>query len=139
MLPDFIAHYEMELEDARKECSAKGLIERNLAALPGITEQRFGNLQDIEAVLRFLEIQQRVVQQKHYKKYLENYGRSLVSRDAERYAAAEQEVVDMDLLINQVALLRNQYLGIIKALESKNWTLSNIAKLRIAGFEDATI
>jgi hypothetical protein len=63
----------------------------------------------------------------------------LSSRDAEKYVDGETEVVEYEELINEVALLRNQYLGIIKALDSKNWTLSNIVKLRAAGMEDATL
>ncbi len=61
------------------------------------------------------------------------------SRDAEKYADGEQEVVEYEEIVNEVALVRNQYLGIIKALESKNWTLSNIVKLRVSGLEDASI
>jgi hypothetical protein len=63
----------------------------------------------------------------------------LSSRDAEKYADGEQEVVEYEEIVNEVALVRNQYLGIIKALESKNWTLSNIVKLRVSGLEDASI
>lgn len=138
-LPDFILEHLVELEQAKKETSIYGNLERNLAALPGITEHRFSQLQNIESVLNFLNIQQRAIKQKHYKKYLESYGRALTSRDAERYADAEQEVIDMDLVIAEVALLRNQYLSIIKALESKNFMLGHITRLRAAGLEDISI
>jgi hypothetical protein len=70
---------------------------------------------------------------------LEKYAKALSSRDAEKYADGEQEVVEYEEIVNEVALVRNQYLGIIKALESKNWTLSNIVKLRVSGLEDASI
>lgn len=139
LLPDFVAQYQVELEAAKKETSIHGNIERNLAALPGITEHRFGQLQNLESVLNYLNIQQRTIKQKYYKKYLETYGRALSSRDAERYADAEQEVVDMDLVIAEVALVRNHYLGIIKALESKNFMLGHISRLRAAGLEDIVI
>jgi hypothetical protein len=36
-------------------------------------------------------------------------------------------------------LLRNKWLGIIKALDIKQWQLSNIVKLRTAGLEDASL
>jgi hypothetical protein len=138
-LPDFLSEYQTELEQAKKETSIHGNLERNLAALPGITEYRFGQLQNIESVLNFLNIQQRSIKQKYYKKYLESYGRALSSRDAERYADAEQEVIDMDLVIAEVALLRNQYLSVIKALESKNFMLGHITRLRAAGLESISI
>ena len=114
-------------------------VEKNIAGLPGITEHRFNQLQEIEAVLNFMNIQLRKIRRKHFQKYLEAYNRALTSRDAEKYVDGEDEVVDYEVLINEVALLRNKWLGIIKALDQKQWHLSNIVKLRVAGLEDATL
>jgi len=138
-IPDFIAHYEAELEDARRDCRVGGVIEKNITALPGITEHRFNQLQEIEAVLNFLNIQLRKIRRKHFQKYLEGYARALTSRDAEKYVDGEDEVIDFETLINEVALLRNKYLGIMKAMESKNFMLGHIVRLRAAGMEDVTL
>lgn len=138
-IPDFIQHYERELEEAKKECRVGGLIEKNIKDLPGITEHRFNQLQEIEAVLNYLNIQLRKIRQKHYKKYLEAYQRALTSRDAEKYAEAEDEVIDFETIINEVALLRNKYLGIMKAMESKNFMLGHVVRLRAAGMEDIQV
>jgi hypothetical protein len=138
-LPDFVSYYETELVAAKIETSIKGNIEKNIAALPGITEQRFNQLQTIEAVLDYLNVQLRKTRSLAFRKYLENYNRVLTSRDAERYCDAEQEVIDMETLVNTVSLLRNKWLGIIKALESKNFMLGHIVRLRTAGMEDASI
>jgi hypothetical protein len=139
LLPDFVAHYESELIQAKLESGIKGNIERNLANLPGITEQRFYQLQEIEAVLNFLNIQLRKIRATTFKKYLENYNRALTSRDAERYVDSEEDVIDMETLCNEVALLRNKWLGIMKGLEAKQWQLGHIVRLRTAGMEDASI
>ena len=56
-LPDFISYYNAELDSAKKEVGIYGIVERNIRELPGITEQRFNQLQEIEAVLNFLNIQ----------------------------------------------------------------------------------
>ena len=138
-IPDFIAHYEAELNSARFDVSIKGKVEKNLADLPGVTEQYFSNLQEIEAVLNYLNIQLRKIRRKHFQKDLENYNRVLASRDAEKYVDGEQEVIDFEMLINEVALLRNRYLGIMKALESKNFMLGHLVRLKAAGMEDFTI
>lgn len=138
-IPDFIVHYENELVQAKREISTYGNIEKNLASLPGVTEHRFNQLQEIEAVLNYLNIQLRKIRQKHYKKYLEAYNRALTSRDAEKYAEAEDEVIDMETIINEVALLRNKWLAIMKGLESKNFMLGHIVRLRVAGQEDVTL
>jgi hypothetical protein len=63
----------------------------------------------------------------------------LTSRDAEKYAEAEDEVIDMETIINEVALLRNKWLGIMKGLESKNFMLGHITRLRTSGMEDASV
>jgi hypothetical protein len=138
-LPDFVTYYEAELNQAKQETGIRGNIERNLAALPGITEHRFNQLQEIEAVLNFLNIQLRKIRSTAFRKYLENYNRALTSRDAEKYIESEADVVDMETLINEVALLRNRWLGIMKGLEAKQWQLGHITRLRTAGMEDASI
>lgn len=138
-LPDFISHYERELTDAKSDCRVGGLIEKNITALPGITEHRFNQLQEIEAVLNFLNIQLRKIRRKHFQKYLEGYARALTSRDAEKYVDGEDEVIEFETLINEVALLRNRYLGILKGMESKNFMLGHIVRLRAAGMEDVQV
>jgi hypothetical protein len=135
-IPDFIAHYETELEDAKRDVRIGGLVEKNITALPGITEHRFNQLQEIEAVLNHLNIQLRKIRRKHFQKYLEAYARALTSRDAEKYVDGEDEVIDFETIINEVAYLRNRYLGIMKAMESKNFMLGHVVRLRAAGMED---
>lgn len=138
-IPDFISHFENELVDAKRDASIYGNVEKNLSALPGVTETRFNQLQEIEAVLNFLNIQLRKLRRKYFQKYLEGYQRALTSRDAEKYVDGEEEVIDFEVLINEVALLRNKWLGIMKALESKNFMLGHIVRLRSAGMEDISI
>jgi hypothetical protein len=138
-LPGCLDYFYNELDDARKEVKVFGNVEKMSAALPGIVEQRFNQLQEIEAVLEYLNIELRRVKSKAFKKYLENYQRALSSRDCEKYVDGEADVVDMEKIINEFAMLRNQWLGIIKALDIKQWQLSNIIKLRAAGLEDITL
>jgi hypothetical protein len=138
-IPDFITHYEQELDDAKRDCRVGGLVEKNITALPGITEHRFNQLQEIEAVLNYLNIQLRKIRRKHFQKYLEGYARALTSRDAEKYVDGEDEVIEFETLINEVALLRNRFLGILKGMESKNFMLGHIVRLRAAGMEDVQV
>lgn len=138
-LPDFITYYEAELASAKYDVSIKGRAEQNIANLPGVTERHFSSLQEIEAVLNYLNIQLRKIRRKHFQKYLEAYNRALTSRDAEKYTDGEDEVIDFETLINEVALLRNRYLGIMKGLDSKNFMLGHLVRLKTAGMEDFTI
>ena len=138
-IPDFIAYYESELLEAKREVGIGGLVERNVKDLPGITEHRFNQLQEVEAVLNYLNIQLRKIRRRHFQKYLEGYARALSSRDAEKYVDGEDEVIDYETIINEVALLRNRWLGIMKGLDSKSWMLGHITRLRTAGLEDVTL
>ena len=138
-IPDFISHYQREILEAKKECGIGGVVEINIKELPGITEHRFNQLQEIEAVLNFLNIQLRKIRRKHFQKYLEGYNRALSSRDAEKYADGEDEVIDQQHIINEVALVRNKYMGLIKAIDAKQFQINNIVKLRAAGLEDVSL
>ena len=134
-----MAHFEKELQNAKSECRIVGNLEKLSAGMPGIVEHRYNQLQEIEAILEYLNIELRRLKSHHFRKYLESYNRSLSSRECEKYVEGEADVVDYEKIINEFALLRNSWLGITKALEVKQWQLSNIIKLRVAGMEDATL
>ena len=138
-IPDAISHFESELANARAEVKLKGNVERAAAEMPGIVEQRFAQLQEIEAILNSLNIECRRLRSSFFKKYLENYQRALSSRDVEKYVDGEADVVDYEKIINEFALLRNKWLGLLKGLDQKQWQITNVVKLRVAGMEDATL
>ena len=51
----------------------------------------------------------------------------------------EDEVIDFETIINEVALLRNRWLGIMKGLDTKQWQMGHVVRLRTAGMEDIRI
>jgi hypothetical protein len=138
-LPACLEYYYDELVQAQRECKITGNIEKISSSLPGIVEQRFNQLQEIEAILEYLNIELRRLRSQTFRKFLENYQRALSSRDVEKYVDGEADVVDFEKLINEFALIRNKWLGVIKSLDIKQWQMSNIIKLRTAGMEDVTL
>ena len=134
-----ISHFEKEIDQARYECGMKGNLEKQSRDMPGIVEHRFNQLQEVEAILEFLNTEMRKLRAKTFRKYLENYNKALSSRDAEKYVDGEQEVGDLQYLINDFSLVRNRYIGVIKALEAKQFQINNIVKLRAAGLEDISL
>ena len=134
-----IEHFETQLNEARLDCGLKGNVEKHSRDMPGIVEYRFNQLQELEAILEYLNIEMRKIKTKHYKKYLEGYNKALSSRDADKYVDGDSDVVDLEKIINEFALLRNQWLGITKGLDQKQWQITNIVKLRVAGMEDANV
>ena len=138
-IPDAVSFFETELIQARAECKLVGNVEKSAAAMPGIVEHRFNQLQEIEAILNYLNIELRRLRSSYFKKCLENYQRALSSRDVEKYVDGEADVVDYEKIINEFALIRNKWLGVLKALDQKQWQITNVVKLRVAGMEDATL
>lgn len=139
-IPDCIDFFESELVSARVELSMKGkTLEKNEAELPGIMEYRFRQLQEIEAILEYLNTTLSKKRSDTFKKIFEKSDRALTASVAEKYVNGDQEIYDYMLLVNEFALLRNQYLAITKGLESKGWCMSNIVRLRCAGLDDARI
>lgn len=138
-LPDCIEYFYQELNSAKFEIKLYGNVEKASASLPGIVEHRFNQLQEIEAILEHLNIELRRIRSRAFKKYLENYQRALSSRDVEKYVDGEDDVVDMEKIINEFAMLRNQWLGIIKSLDIKGFQINNLIKLKVAGMEDFTV
>ena len=136
---DAISYFEKELDDAKWECRIKGSLEKLSASLPGLTEFRFNQLQEIEAILEHLNIELRRERSITFRKYLESYNRTLSSRDADKFVDGEQSVIDLTHLTNQFSLLRNKYLGVMKGLDTKQWQIGHITRLRTAGMEDIVI
>ena len=131
-----IEYFETELKQGRIEISLAGNIEKNSRDIPGIVEHRFGQLQEIEAILEHLNIELRKLRSIKYKQFLEHYQRQLTSRDVQQYIDGEQDVVDLQHLINEFALIRNKFIGFTKAIDAKQFQINNIIKLRAAGLED---
>lgn len=138
-IPNAMAYYESELLAAKKDVVVSGNIEKASANMPGIVENRFNQLQEIEAILEHLNIELRRLRSQHFRRYLENYQRALSSRDCEKFVDGESDVVDFEKIVNDFALLRNKWLGIIKALDTKAFQVNNIVRLRVAGLEDTTL
>ena len=138
-IPEALDYYNDQLLQAKKEIRIFGSLEKAAAEMPGLVEQRFNQLQELEAILEYLNIELRRLRSTFFKKYLENYQRALSSRDVEKYVDGEADVVDYEKIINELALIRNKWLGVLKSLDQKQWQITNIVKLRVAGMEDASL
>ena len=55
-IPDAAAYYEAELLAAKHDTRIAGNLEKAAANMPGIVENRFNQLQEIEGILEYLNI-----------------------------------------------------------------------------------
>ena len=133
--------------DNRIEQLAQDLREVNLTAhriqaelddLVTIKRER-RQLQEVEAILEYLNVELRKLRSKTFRQFIENYNRTMSSRDADKYVDGDENVCDLTHLVNEFALVRNKYLGFIKALDAKQFQLNNITKIRAARLEDVTL
>ena len=138
-IPAAISYYEKEIAVSKDETKIVGSLEKNSQELSGITSHRFGQLQELEAILKHLNIKYDKMRSDHYRKYLERYQRDLTDRSIEKYIDGEDDIVNMSILINEISLIRNKYLAVMKGLDIKNWQISNIVRLRVVGMEDANL
>lgn len=138
-LGEALEWFEDEYETARKELNVKGRLTEAEARLPGNAEYYYGLSVELEGILKWLEIQIDKTLAKARRQYLEHYNRQLTDRMAEKYAEADPSVIDLRLLANHVALMRNKYHGITKGLEYLHFQLGNITQLYKAGIEDASL
>jgi hypothetical protein len=138
-IPSAIDFFNTELVNSQKESRILGSLERNAQDLSGIMTHRFSQLQEVEAILKHLNIRYDKMRSDHYRKYLERYNRQLSDRAIEKYIDGEDDIVGMATIINEVGLLRNRYLALIKGLDIKQFQITNIVKLRVVGMENATL
>lgn len=140
VLGEAIEHFYREHEIAQQELRPQrgDLIEKKSRELPGIMEYRFGQLQELEALLKHLEIKYDKAKGDKKRHYFEHYSRQLSERMADQYADIEAEVLIIREFIQQVALIRNLFQAITKGLEMLHFQIGHIIALKKAGIEDAT-
>jgi len=134
-------YFEREYQAGVKEIDVASLrgerVEQVHKQLPGLYGYRHAQLQELEAILSYLEIRQTAIRGQRRRHYIEHYNRALNPTTAEKYVEADDEVLALRLLSNQVALIRNYYLGLTKRHEFLEFRLGDITKLIVAGVNDA--
>lgn len=118
-----------KLEDRR--------IEEIIRTLPHYQSYYDQALQEVKALDAWLENIKEKVTGKYWKKYLEGYARQLSTRDIQAYIAGEKEIVEINQIMIEVTLLKNQLAAIVEALKQMGWMMGHITKLRVAEMQDA--
>lgn len=135
-IPDFISYYLDEFENSRGDSSLTGNIEQANQKLPGQVMKCWVQLQDIESVLEYLNIMRRrlvIGKLKHFMTAVDQKSNRI---EASKWSEGDPEVVNLDIVINDVAFIRNKWLGLHQALQGKSFAITNIVRLRVAGLED---
>lgn len=135
---DAIDFFMLEYTDARDELNVKGRrINVVAASIAGVIEYRYAQLQELEMILKHMEmlVEREIVKQTKW--FMENYPRAINEHTAKRYAEAHDDVFALVLIKHEVAVVRNNFLALFKGIEALHYQIRNIVDLRKAGIEDA--
>ena len=136
---DCMNYYDQEYNEAKPDIILKGNIVDQSAMLSGQYEFRYRQYQETEAILEYLNIKLNIERARAYKELLETYQRALTPKDLSHYIELDEEVILMNILNNDMALVRNKFLSLTKGFETKSYQLNNIIGMRKAGLDDATV
>ena len=87
------------------------------------------NIEEVQTVLSCLE-------GKYWFFYNEKHPRELSTKDIQMYIAAVPEVVSVRQILVNLNFVKGKYESILDALDSMNWMISNIVKLRVEQLKD---
>ena len=136
---DAVEYYEKLYDDASKDLEYNGKIVSIAAKVPGMHAHRYAQLQDLEAILEYVEEKERCALMASVIQFSEHYKRTLNHTQAKDYAEASDEVQAIRLVKQRVGIIRSQWLGIVKGIEFLHFQITNVSKLHAAGVEDAII
>jgi prophage maintenance system killer protein len=105
--------------------------------LPGIVGYRYGQLEEINDIIGYLEIRDTEVRGLRRRHYLEHYERTLAITTVEKYVDADAAVIALRLLRSHVLNIRNKFTALFKQLEMLHYQLISLAKSLAAGVDDA--
>ena len=74
-----------------------------------------------------------------WKKYNEGYSRALSTRDIQAYIASEKDIVDLNQIMIEITLLKNNVAAIVASLQQMGWMVGHITKLRIADLQETIL
>lgn len=140
LVDDFIDEYRQLLESNKeRELAIQGNLIQMAKEMPTIMDKRFSQFEDVNSVLNIIEIKANQARSRHFAAYSQGSARAYSSRDIEKFIDGEADVVDLAYKQNKLARLRNQYAALTKGLSTKEFQLTNITKLKVAGLDDSEI
>lgn len=138
-LTEVLAYFNSEYEEARAELKLSGKLEKYISQISANFEYRYSQLQELEAILEHFNIKLKSIKSKKYQQLINSSARALSQSDLRQYIEGDEQVVAVQTVINEIALVRNKFISLSKGFETQNWQLSNLTKLYAAGLDDIRI
>lgn len=138
-LSEVLEYFNQEYESGREEIKIKGNLSQSMTQLPALYEIRFAQLQELEAILAFYNNKLNGIKGSLYREFQEKSKRSLTSTDLKQYVEGDVKTLAIQTIINEIALVRNKFVSLTKGFETKNYMLTNLTKLHIAGLDSVEL
>lgn len=135
-----IERYENQIKSAEPIFQLEGRrIEEIARTLPHYQSSYDQALNELKGLEEWLTNIKDKITAKLWKKYTEGYSRQLSTKDIQMYIGGEKEIVEINQILVEVTLLKNNMASIVEALKQMGWMLGHITKLRIAEMQDAIL
>lgn len=136
----YIEKYEKYLEDIDPYFDMNGKkLEQMCKELPHYLSRYDQFYQELKSLEEWVSSKRDKVAARLWKKYTEGYSRVLTARDIQSYIAGEPDYIAFTEFILEIGNLKGKFQSVIKGLESMNWMLSHMTKLRVAEMQDTIL
>lgn len=136
----FIEKFEAHINAAEPIFNLDGRrLEEILRTLPHHQSSYDKSLQEAKALEEWLISIKDARVAKLWKKYNEGYSRALTTRDIQSYIGGEPIIIELNQILIEVVLLKNNLNSIVESIKQLGWMCSNIVKLRVAMLEEAVL
>ena len=137
---DLLPKYEKLLVAAENVFKLDGLrLEQVVKSVPQYQYSYDSAYQELKALDEWLTGIKEKRTAKVWKKYLEGYQRALSTRDIQAYIGGEKDIIEINQIITEIALLKNQMAAVVEATKNLGWMVGHITKLRVAEMQEAIL
>jgi hypothetical protein len=138
-LPGIFENYEKHIKKAEPLFELDGvrleLIARTLPQHQTFYAQRAA---EMKQVMKWLENYRAKLEARFTRNYSQGQ-RALAAREATTFINGEKDIVELNQLIIEAALLYSQLNEIVEGFRQMGWMVGNITKLRVAELQEAVL
>jgi hypothetical protein len=135
-----IAAFESKIKAAEPIFLLEGKrLEEILRTLPQYQSSYDQSYNDIKGLEEWVLNVKEAKVSKLWRKYNEGYSKALSTRDIQAYIAGEKDIVEINQIIIEVTVLKNNLSSIVEALKQLGWMVGHITKLRVAELQESIL
>lgn len=137
---DILPRYEKLIEEAKPIFAIEGKrLEEVMRTIPHHQSRYEQAYHDMKALEEWLTTVRDRITSKLWKKYNEHYSRALSTKDIQSYIAGEKEMLELNQVVTEVSLLKNNLYAIADAIKQMGWMMGHVTKLRVAELQDVIL